>query len=116
MELTIAAPSSRPAESVGGLEVSGCEWRLDPERYRAFIQQVTGTTVDEDISPGECYRIGNLIEGFVDERRRSGEWTPECIRNYPDVTSREEVLSLARFFRHCHEQRAAATETGPLEG
>jgi hypothetical protein len=92
-----------PDEDVDGFDYSASTWRFDADRYGEFIAAVTGIDPGDDLSATDCYRLGNRIEAFIDERRRRGEWTPALLDDYPDVDSLEQVHWLARFFRHCHE-------------
>lgn len=103
--IRISPSTTHSAPAVGNIEVTDDEWRLDPTRYRAFIAETTGYSVADDPHPSECYRIGNRLEAFVEERKRAGEWSPELVDSYPDVESLDEMLGLARFFRECHTCR-----------
>lgn len=105
--IRISPDTSRTGPSVEGLVLSASEWRLDPGRYRAFVETVTGISVPDDPTASECYRVGNRLEAFVEERHRHGEWTPGLVEEYPDVDSLDEILGLARFFRQCHDCRLA---------
>jgi hypothetical protein len=107
--LSAPALDSRPDAPIEGLEVTDTEWSLDTDRYRPFIESVTGVRVDGEVSASDCYRIGNRLEGLIDERRRQDRWTADLVAELPVVESREEVLWLARFFRHCHD---CCLETG----
>lgn len=91
--------------STDGLDLSTSEWCLDPNRYRGFVTAVTGIQVSADPTAADCYRIGNRIEAFIEERRRRGEWTSGLVEAYPDVESLSEIVGLARFFRRYHTCR-----------
>jgi hypothetical protein len=99
------AISSDTVESLEAVERSELDVRLAVDRYAAFIEAVTGITPDEDPSADDCYRIGNRIEAFVEERHRAGEWDETVVDAYPVVESRSEMLALARLFRRWHEER-----------
>jgi len=103
--LSIPPPESRLAPALDGLHVSADEWRLDTTRYAAFVELVTGIRPTEHLNAADCYRIGNRLEAFVEERKREGEWNAALVADLPDVESLEEVIALARFFRHCHDCR-----------
>jgi hypothetical protein len=103
--LSIPPPESRLPPDIGGLHVSADEWRLDTTRYAAFIELVTGIRPTEHLNAADCYRIGNRLEGFVEERKREGEWNAALVADLPDVESLDEIVALARFFRHCHDCR-----------
>jgi hypothetical protein len=100
--------SSVPDEDLAGFELSGSAWRLDLDFYRGFIESVTGISPGENPSGSDCYRIGNRIEAFIEEKRRAGEWTNELVESYPEIDSLRQIHWLARFFRQCHEQRLEA--------
>jgi len=91
--------------STRGLELSPDEWRLDPGRYREFVEAAIGIRLTDEPTASDCYRIGNRLEALVEERRRRGEWTPDLVEAFPDVESLAEIVGLARFFRRCHECR-----------
>jgi nicotinamidase-related amidase len=78
---------------------------LNLDRYDAFVVAVTDTRPTADATATDCYRIGNRLEAFVAEHRRTGAWTPALVEEYPDVDSLDQIYALARFFRHCHEER-----------
>ena len=54
----------------------------------------TGIALTEGLSGADCCRIGNLLEAFVAERKRDGEWND----------SLEEIVTLAQFLRTCYDQ------------
>lgn len=103
--ISISPPSPRPASSYDGLELTETRWRLDPEEYSEFVKTVTGVTVTGNLSASDCYRIGNRLEGFIEERMRRDEWRAALVEEHPDVESLEEIRCLARFFRRCHDCR-----------
>lgn len=88
---------------IDGLDVSDDEWQLDVSQYWDFIQAATGISPDGGLSPSDCYRIGNRIQALVEERKRHDEWEPALVESYPDVSSLDEFLWVARFFRACHD-------------
>ncbi|MFC7227649.1 hypothetical protein N0B31_09565 [Salinirubellus salinus] len=99
------AISGDTVESLEAVEGSGAGIRPVLDRYAAFVEAVTGFTPSDDLTADDCYRIGNRIEAFVEERHRAGEWDETVVEGYPVVESRSEVLALARLFRRCHEER-----------
>ncbi|WP_277542751.1 hypothetical protein [Haloarcula laminariae] len=94
----------RTVPSFEGIQVEDDEWHLDPAKYRAFTESVTGIALTEELSAADCYRIGNLLEAFVAERKRDGEWNDSLVEQYPDIDSLEEIVTLAQFLRTCHDQ------------
>lgn len=102
--------ASSPAARFDGLELSDSEWRLDPDRYRRFVDALTGIEPSAELSPADCYRIGARLEGFIEQHRRRDEWAPTLVESYPEVDSLEEIVWLARFFRECHDCRVATAE------
>lgn len=101
--VSITPPTSTEPPDLKGFDVSDSAWQLDLTTYQSFIREITGESPTGTLSGSDCYRIGNLIEGFIEEQIRIDEWHDRYIREYPDVNSREEVLWLARYFRKCHE-------------
>lgn len=104
-DIEFDATSDDTDEPLEALEWSGSGVQSVLEHYAAFIEAVTGMTPSSDLSAEDCYRIGNRIEAFVEERHRAGEWDETVVDGYPVVESRAEVLALARFLRRCHEER-----------
>lgn len=107
--MRIPPATSWTGPSTCGLELSRDEWRLDPDRYREFVEVATGIRLADEPTASECYRIGNRLEGLVEERQRRDEWTPSLVEEYPDVESLEEIVGLSRFFRRCHDCRIEET-------
>lgn len=103
--LVCTPPEYRDSPTLRGFDVSGEEWRCDPEVYREFIRRVTGHSMNGHPTIGECHRIRTRLEGFVEQRKAHGEWTADLPTRYPDVRSLEEIETLARFFREYHEDR-----------
>lgn len=102
--IQIAGSDVRTLPSFEGIQADSDGWRLDPSAYRALTESITGMPLTDDLSATECYRIGNRLEAFIAERRRTGEWTESLVEEYPDVESLEEIVALARFLRTCHER------------
>jgi len=85
------------------MRTDGEEWMLDPDHYDEFLRAATGVEPsDDDPCPSGCYRVGNRLEAFIEERKRRGEWGQEVVDEYPVVESTEEIIWVARFFRECH--------------
>lgn len=80
------------------------DWQPDIDYYSQFIREVTGISVSDDLSAHDCYRIGNLLQGFIEEMEADGDWNSEAISSYPVVESADEVFYLSEFFRHCHKR------------
>lgn len=101
--IRIDSDAVRSDPAIEGVEVSGSEWRLDVDRYRAFLREATGVSPAGGLSASDCYRIGNRLQAFVEARKRDDEWNRALVESYPDVESLEEFLWVARFFRACHD-------------
>lgn len=89
----------RPLPSISGLNREDNMVYFDPSAYDLFIRRVTGLTVDEGPTPREASRIANILEGFIDEKKREGNWSPELLEAYPTVESLIEVYALTRVLR-----------------
>ncbi|WP_435332917.1 hypothetical protein [Haloarchaeobius sp. TZWWS8] len=98
-------PDERP--ELAGLEVTESEWRLDTDRYRRFVEEAARQSLDDQPTAADCYRIGNRIEALIAEHRQRDDWSPSLVEEYPDVDSLDEIVGLARFFRHCHDCQLA---------
>jgi hypothetical protein len=107
--LSISRPSPPPDTGLDGFDCDGSTWRLDLERYRGFLAAVTGIRPTADASAADCYRVGNRLEAFVAEKRRTGDWDDSLADDYPEIDSLDQIYALARFFRRCHEDHLPAT-------
>lgn len=107
--IRISPDTPRAGPSADGLDLSTSGWHLDASRYREFVETVTGIRLSDEPTASDCYRIGNRIEAFVEERHRLDEWTSDLVEEYPDVDSLGEILGLARFFRRWHDCRLDGT-------
>ena len=101
--LETTSPSRPPPPELDGFDDDGSAWRLDLDRYGAFVAAVTGIRPTADCAAGTCYRVGNRLEAFVAEKQDAGEWTPALVEQHAAVDSLDQIYALARFFRHCHE-------------
>ena len=106
--MRIPPATSWTGPSTDRIELSHEEWRLDPDRYREFVESATGIPLVDEPTASECYRIGNRLEALVEERQRR-DGAPDLVAEYPDVESLEEIVGLARFFRRCHDCRLEET-------
>jgi hypothetical protein len=88
---------------IDGIEVSEGEWRLRVDRYQEFIAESTGIPPADGLAAADCYRIGNRLQGLIEECKRHDEWTPALVAEYSDINSLDEFLWVARFFRACHD-------------
>jgi hypothetical protein len=100
--MQIETDAHREYRSRPGLRITDGVWQLDADYYEPFIEAATGISVSDDISPSECYRIGNSLESFIEDRKAKEEWNTEVVKSYPVVESLEEIFWVARFFRECH--------------
>jgi hypothetical protein len=100
--IRISPTASRTLPAATGLTVTDETWQLDPDEVAPFVEATTGLSLSSDLGAAACYRIGNRLEGFIEARKRDGEWTPDLVESYPDVDSLDEIVALARFFRECH--------------
>jgi len=78
---------------------------FDPDHYESFIEEATGMSVTNDLSATKCYVIGNRLEAIIDEATRRGEWS-RTLTDYPDISSMDEIVGLARLFRRAHAERS----------
>lgn len=94
------------------IRIKDGSWQVDGEYYAPFIQKVTGISVLDGLSGNDCYRIGNRMQGFIEEMKGDGDWNSEAISSYPVVSSTEEVFWLSEFFRDCHSCELHPEEVG----
>ncbi|MFC7018793.1 MULTISPECIES: hypothetical protein [Haloarcula] len=100
--IRISPTAARAPAAATGLTVTDEAWQLDPDEVAPFVEATTGFSLSSDLGATECYRIGNRLEGFIEARKRNGEWTSALVESHPDVNSLDEIVALARFFRACH--------------
>lgn len=94
------------------IRIKDGRWQVDVERYAPFIREVTGISVSGGLSGNDCYRIGNRMQGFIEDMKGDDEWNSEAISSYPVVSSTEEVFWLSEFFRECHACELHPEEVG----
>lgn len=101
MELLFDAThqGGRNPPDLDGFEREAGEWRLELGKYRQFIGDVTGVTVDTNISSREIKTIQSRLEGCISTYRRTGECVCDNLHDYEHIDSMETVEELARFFR-----------------
>lgn len=85
-------------------------WQPDIDYYSNFIREATGLSVPDSLSPHDCYRIGNLLQGFIEEMKTEGDWNAKGISSYPVVESTDEAFYLSEFFRDCHAREMCDIE------
>jgi len=97
-------PTDREDEVIieSTIRIKDGNWQVDIELYAPFIREVTGISVSGGLSGNDCYRIGNRMQGFIEEMKGDDDWNSEAISSYPVVSSTEEVFWLSEFFRECH--------------
>ncbi len=122
--IELSAEALGRVPSVDGVERESGTVRFDPAAHRAFVEAATGIDPAGDLSPAECYLIGNRLEALVDERTRTGEWETGTAPapDHPGIESLTDVVGLARLFRAYHAEHVAAggyvadVEHGPGDG
>lgn len=101
--IRIDPATARPPPAISGLTVEGDRWEFDPDPYHAFIKEATGIDFPDDPTATDCYRIGNRLEALIEEAQRHDQWNSAFVDQYPTVSTLNEIVGLARFFRRCHE-------------
>jgi hypothetical protein len=101
--IRVVPDAVRTDPHIEGLDVSDDEWRLDVDRYREFLVDVTGISAVDGLTGTDCYRIGNRLQAQIETHKRQDEWTPDLVDSYPDISFLEAFLWIARFFRACHD-------------
>lgn len=93
-------------DALEGLSRRDDELVLDLTSYRRFIEEMTGEDITGGLTGHDAYRIRNRLEGFIEEQRESSEWSDELVADCPNISSLDEVVALARIFRHREIHRA----------
>lgn len=106
--IRIAATDELRSSPPPGVTIDDGECALDVDRYRAFLESVTGLAVSADPSPADCYRIGNRLEGFIASQDAADPEAEPDLQAHPMVDSMTVVHWLAVFFRTCHEDCRSA--------
>lgn len=100
--LRIDAREARTGDPPAGMTVTDDEWALDVDEHRAFLEAVTGTRLPPDPDAADCYRVGNRLEGFIEEHA-GDPWPPTPEAAAATVDDWSDVHWLADFFRACHD-------------
>lgn len=108
--ISVPKDSMRSRPSLDGIELADGAWQFDPQRYRSFLRERTGIDPGGELTGADCYRIGNRLEAFIEDRRRRGEWEASLVETEPEVDTLDEIAELARLFRQCHARHVEGHE------
>jgi len=97
--LQVTYPGGRNPPQLDGFEHDAGEWRLELSEYQRFVENITGVTLDTDISAREMKTIQSRLEGCISAYKHSGECICDNLQGYEHIDSMETVQELARFFR-----------------
>jgi len=94
-------PTDREDEVIieSTIRIKDGNWQVDIEHYAPFIREVTGISVSGGLSGNDCYRIGNRMQGFIEEMKGDDDWNSEAIGSYPVVGSDGGGFLVVRVFQ-----------------
>jgi len=80
------------------LDASG-SWTFDIREYRSDLNSIVPTDLSPDPGPQEAYRAAVFLEGFIQERRRVGDWSDSALDRFDSFESTLEVEAVAKALR-----------------
>jgi len=80
------------------LDASG-SWTFDIREYRSDLNSIVPTDLAPDPGPQEAYRAAVFLEGFIQERRRAGDWSDSALDRFDAFDSTLEAEAVAKALR-----------------
>jgi hypothetical protein len=74
-------------------------WTFEIREYRNDIESIVPIEVPRNPSPQEAYRTAVFLEGFIQEQKRTGDWTDAALAEFGSFESTAEVEAVARALR-----------------
>ena len=74
-------------------------WTFETREYRGDIDSIVPVEVPLNPSPEEAYRMAVFLEGFIQEEKRTGDWTDAVLAEFGSFESTAEVEAVARALR-----------------
>lgn len=74
-------------------------WTFEIREYQNDLSSIVPADVPPDPSPGEAYRAAVFLEGFIQDRKRTGNWSDDALGQFECFESTVEVEAVAKALR-----------------
>jgi hypothetical protein len=75
------------------------EWSFEIREYQADLNLITPSDVPATPSPSEAYRVVVFLEGYIQEKKSTGDWSEDALDEFNVFTSTTEVEAVAKALR-----------------
>jgi hypothetical protein len=82
-------------------------WAFDIAEYEADLESLIPGGTSSDPMPEEAYQMAVYLEGFIEKRRRTSDWSDETLEQF------EAFESILEFEAVATALREIAGDTGP---
>lgn len=93
------AYSNRYAEFREGSE----SWTFEIREYQNDLSSIVPADTPPDPGPGEAYRAAVFLEGFIQGRKSTGNWSDNALDRFDSFESTIEVEAVAKALRDLGE-------------
>ncbi|AZQ13772.1 hypothetical protein [Halorubrum sp. PV6] len=80
------------------------EWSFEIQEYHADLNLITPSDVPATLSPKEAYRAAVFLEGFIQEKKSTGDWSDSVLDGFNKFESTIEVEAVAKALRELSNQ------------
>ena len=80
------------------------EWSFEIQEYHADLDLITPSDVPTTLSPKEAYRAAVFLEGFIQEKKSTGDWSDSALDEFNKFESTIEVEAVAKALRELSNQ------------
>jgi hypothetical protein len=71
-------------------------WTFEIEEYQEDINSITPVDISSAPDRQEAYRAAVFLEGFIEEQKRAGHWSPDSLDRFESFESTIEVEAVAK--------------------
>jgi hypothetical protein len=82
----------------------GGEWSFEIQEYQGDLNLITSSDVPATLTPKEAYRAVVFLEGFIQEKKSTGDWSDSALNNFNRFESTIEVEAVAKALRELSNQ------------
>jgi hypothetical protein len=82
----------------------GGEWSFEIQEYQADLNLITPSDVPATLTPKEAYRAAVFLEGFIQEKKSTGDWSDSALDEFNKFESTTEVEAVAKALRELSNQ------------
>ena len=80
------------------------EWSFEIQEYQADLNLITPSDVPATLTPKEAYRAAVFLEGFIQEKKSTEEWSGSALDKFSKFESTKEVEAVAKALRELSNQ------------